>query len=469
MLNTNGVFELQAKDNSSNAGIIFSDGSTGNYGLIDYLSTDNMLFYTASSERMRIDSSGNVGIGTSTTSNKLDVDAGTGAVGIALFKTGDATSANNAGGGFAATSSATAGDRRAQMWLDADGANFGNNDYFYINKYGNNGIVELYQASSAAMTFRTGGTERMRITSAGEVLVGGTVGVHSAPGSLVIERANAATFLSFVRNDTTISSGDSFGSIEFYGTDTTGNANTLHAFIRANASGTHAAGDNPTDLVFGCTNDGSSTVAEFARIEQGGASTRNFRLQQPTLANGEQAIYYAYGGTAGTLNRIGAVGVYKHAGITNVCAFVELETEDAVSNYLWADNSDVLRISTTKDHIGTTSGTVVGAQTSDERIKNVIGPVTYGLEQIKAIEPVEYTLKSDTNTKKIGFIAQQVLPLVPESVFDTGEVIEGEPEDAPTKLGMEYVALIPVLVNAVKELSAELNSVKAELATLKGN
>jgi len=52
---------------------------------------------------------------------------------------------------------------------------------------------------------------------------------------------------------------------------------------------------------------------------------------------------------------------------------------------------------------------------------------------------------------------------VPESVFDTNEHIEGEPEDAPTKLGMEYVALIPVLVNAVKELSAEVDALKAQL------
>jgi hypothetical protein len=54
-------------------------------------------------------------------------------------------------------------------------------------------------------------------------------------------------------------------------------------------------------------------------------------------------------------------------------------------------------------------------------------------------------------------------------VFDTGEHIEGEPEDAPTKLGMEYVALIPVLVNAVKELSAKCDALQAEVNTLKGN
>jgi hypothetical protein len=55
--------ELQAYDTSSSVGLLFSDGAGGNYGLIDYTATDEMLFYTASGERMRIDAAGNVGIG----------------------------------------------------------------------------------------------------------------------------------------------------------------------------------------------------------------------------------------------------------------------------------------------------------------------------------------------------------------------------------------------------------------------
>jgi hypothetical protein len=156
-------------------------------------------------------------------------------------------------------------------------------------------------------------------------------------------------------------------------------------------------------------------------------------------------------------------GVYKHSGITNPCAYAGLRTEDNVGNYLWVDNSDILRISTNSAFIGTTSGTVVGTQTSDERIKSILGPVEYGLDTLKQIEPVRFSLKSEPKTEKLGFIAQQVQPFIPQSVFDTGEHIEGEPEDAPTKLGMEYVALIPVLVNAVKELSAEVDALKAQL------
>jgi hypothetical protein len=178
-----------------------------------------------------------------------------------------------------------------------------------------------------------------------------------------------------------------------------------------------------------------------------------------SLANNEFVLHYANFNDA----RYGWIGIFKHAGITNPCPHMYLGQEDGTNMYYWTDNSGQFRLSSTDTHVGTTSGTVVGTQTSDERLKNILGSVEYGLDTLKQIEPVRYSLKSEPETEKIGFIAQQVQPLVPQSVFDTGEQIEGEPEDAPTKLGMEYVALIPVLVNAIKELSAEVDALKAQL------
>ena len=125
-------------------------------------------------QAMTLDASGNLGIGTSSPAARIEVVAGTGNVATALFRTGDATAANNAGGGFQANSSATAGSRNARLWLDADGANFAGSDYFYIDKTGNSGEVALIQQSNAAMTFQTSGTERARIDSSGKLFVGTT-------------------------------------------------------------------------------------------------------------------------------------------------------------------------------------------------------------------------------------------------------------------------------------------------------
>jgi hypothetical protein len=60
------------------------------------------------------------------------------------------------------------------------------------------------------------------------------------------------------------------GVIRFYGNDTTSNTATVLATITAEATAAHAAGDNPTALVFGTTAAGSATVTERMRLDSSG-------------------------------------------------------------------------------------------------------------------------------------------------------------------------------------------------------
>ena len=132
-----------------------------------------------------------LGIGVASPSYKLEVVAPAGDNIVSLFRSGDATAANNAGGGFRSISSATAASRVAQVWLDADGANLGGGDYFIIQKNGNSGTVEFNQFSNAAMTFLTNGTERARIDVDGNLLVGVTDAGTSAAKVLGLANATA--------------------------------------------------------------------------------------------------------------------------------------------------------------------------------------------------------------------------------------------------------------------------------------
>lgn len=157
--------------------------------------SSTLQFYPAGStsgEGMRLTSTG-LGIGTSSPAYKLETVGPSGDNIIALFRSGDATAANNAGGGFRSISSATATSRVAQVWLDADGANFGGGDYFYIQKNGNSGAVDFVQSSNAAMTFSTNTTERMRLDSSGNLLLGGTSDPTSAAKAIVIYNGTAPT------------------------------------------------------------------------------------------------------------------------------------------------------------------------------------------------------------------------------------------------------------------------------------
>jgi hypothetical protein len=109
----------------------------------------------------------------------------------------------------------------------------------------------------------------------GEVLVGGSTELTSAKAITVIGTGSGSLggsgTLSLYRPDTTIVAGEAFGRILFWGNDTTSNTPTAHAIIAGLASGTHGPGDNPTDLVFYTTPDGTETIAEAGRITQAGS------------------------------------------------------------------------------------------------------------------------------------------------------------------------------------------------------
>lgn len=94
---------------------------------------------------------------------------------------------------------------------------------------------------------------------------------------------------------------------------------------------------------------------------------------------------------------------------------------------------------------------------SDRAYKKDIKDMTqYGLAQVLALRPVTYVHKQDTEGKtQIGFIAQEVKPIVPD-------VVEG-PEGS---MGLAYDRLVPVLVNAIKEQQAQIEQLKAAVEIL---
>jgi hypothetical protein len=102
----------------------------------------------------------------------------------------------------------------------------------------------------------------------------------------------------------------------------------------------------------------------------------------------------------------------------------------------------------------TTGG--VWTNASDARLKTDVRPIAYGLSDILKLKPVAYTFKAD-GSKQIGFLAQDVRDVIPELV--TGE--EGDIAKSET-LGLSYDQLTAVLVEAVRELKADNDDLRQE-------
>jgi len=97
--------------------------------------------------------------------------------------------------------------------------------------------------------------------------------------------------------------------------------------------------------------------------------------------------------------------------------------------------------------------------TSDLRDKTNFGTVPHGLDFVNQLEPVSFQFKKsredDTphGNARYGFKAQDILALE----GDNPVIIDNE---QPEHLKYNGEALVPVLVNAIKELKAEIELLK---------
>ena len=120
------------------------------------------------------------------------------------------------------------------------------------------------------VTVETGGTERLRINSTGQTIVGDSVTqlTTSSERPFQVHSINGPK-IAIGRNDTSISDGNTIGGIEFYGNDANGTfVNT--ASIIVDADGAHGDNDKPTRMLFYTTADGGSSATERLRIDSAG-------------------------------------------------------------------------------------------------------------------------------------------------------------------------------------------------------
>jgi hypothetical protein len=111
----------------------------------------------------------------------------------------------------------------------------------------------------------------------------------------------------------------------------------------------------------------------------------------------------------------------------------------------------------------TTNGSgVTYGTSSDYRLKDNVSNFQDGISKIKALRPVTYTWKSNPSLGTVaGFIAHEVQAVIPQAVVGQKDAVNADGSIRPQNI--DYGMLVPVLVAAIKELTARVEALEAKL------
>lgn len=255
-----------------------------------------------------------------------------------------------------------------------------------------------------------------------------------------------------------VQNGDALGQIDFYGANGTGY--DRGAYINATIAGTPgASADMPTALTFATSADGSATPTEKMRILPSGEV-----LVETPASNG--AAYKLQVGNSTGSKIVGVFGGSSAASDGAAITFFNgVAQTGSIGNYSVVQGGAYDGRFTIKNSgaslvlLGVTAavGThflkwnnVTGAwtyDTSSARYKQDIVNSPYGLNEVLAMRPVTFTYKAEPDRHDVGFIAEEMVQVVPEVVAKN---IDGEPD------AISYDRLTSVLCKAIQELEARV-------------
>ena len=163
--------------------------------------------------------------------------------------------------------------------------------------------------------------------------------------------------------------------------------------------------------------------------------------------------------------------------ISNVATFGATPTSTSGDNYCWNIGAGNYSIGGNSFGIANKGNAGINVKlaynssswisVSDERIKDIQSDITNAYEIVKDWRTVYYTLKSDPlKITKIGLLAQDVQKTLPAAV----DIPETETDDKGklNPWGVHYTDVIPVLVKAIQEQQALIQSLTDRLTALEG-
>ena len=392
------------------------------------IGADTLGFATAGGERIRIDSSGNCGIGGSP-ATRLDVQT-SGTVQTSILGRGS-------DGNFRLTT-------RQDVSTNTDGSIIGELGIDYTTT--RNSAIRFHRGASTTggfMSFTTdAGNERVRINSTGNVGIGITNPVDKLDVNGAIRfRVNTPSFTAAPDN----------GVLDFVPTSIF----PTDPQIRLVAVGTSTVG---ASIAFQ-TGLNSGSISEAMRITSGGfvgvgMTNPTYKLQ----VNDTIASVTAFGNFA-ALQSIGGIG-YRWS-LANDSTFRLQYTTNGFSSIttpLFVTSNGALGLSVTPTNTQgrfEASNDIVAFSTSDKRWKNNIVKIDSPLEKISQISGVEFDWIEDeplhgNKGHDVGVIAQEVELVIPEAV---------QTRESGMK-AVQYDKIIPLLIESIKEQQKQIDELK---------
>jgi hypothetical protein len=377
------------------------------------------------------------------------------------------SSANNVGIG---TTSPVAklhirGGNNNSLWVDNDGSQY---TPIYISNNGNvrgflvwdntNSILQLGAANANPLAFYTNSTERIRITSAGDVAIGNTSALLTASGrgNLTINGSSSSVLTLgvaggysayFVADSTKVEISTNVQPMAFV----TNGAERMRIASNGNVGiGTN----NPTyklqvegntflhgDINFGLY--GETTYFRSVQV-----------LNYLVIGGSENITFQTYNNDAwGARMTINKNGTIQISGISNVFSIGSVPGYQRIQYGTGGNTTEFAFINASDAY------TPIGASAfntrSDYRLKE-------DLKEFNAINLIEklkvYDFKwKDRDERNFGFMAHELQEIIPYVV--TGQK-DGMFEGLPHYQGLDNSKIVPILIQAIKELKTELDILK---------
>ena len=348
------------------------------------------------------------------------------------------------------------------------------------------------ETGDIALRFRTGTTDRMTITNAGDVGIGTSSPSTKLTVGTIAAGTLEATYKGNIRIEGTETTIESQGGLEFkmtsdgYGakiqTLSSGGTNLVFATRNASVTWTERMRIDPSGNV-GIGTSSPATKLHLATAANTGVlvsstdgttfkgiafntSDNQFTVGTQTnhpvafFSNNTERMRIDTSGNllVGTTTNAYISKIVSNNGITDYGA--QYNTARAGANYEFVNRTSGYGFSfyvNAATIIATLSSAGVWTNASDARYKENIKNSEYGLQEVLQLTPRTYNIIGN-DKKQVGFIAQEVIGLVPELVDSINNSVTQE-----DRYTLSYGQMSAVLVKAIQEQQAIIESLKARL------